>query len=81
MTITVNVYDAKTQLSSLLARVEAGEEVVIARNGRPIARLTAVSAHRPDRVPGVWRGLVSVGADFDDFTPADEADWYGGSPA
>ncbi len=69
MTITVNVYDAKTQLSSLLARVEAGEEVVIARNGRPIARLTSISSHRPDRIPGSLRGMVRIGADFDDLDP------------
>ena len=39
--VTVNVHEAKTQLSRLLARVEAGEEVTIARNGAPVARLVA----------------------------------------
>lgn len=43
MSITVNVQEAKTRLSDLLARVEAGEEVTIARNGTPVARLQPVS--------------------------------------
>ena len=79
MTITINVYEAKTQLSSLLNRAEAGEEIIIARNGRPVARLIGIGAHRPDRTPGSLRGLVHIGADFDDFDRKDEADWYGGT--
>ncbi len=79
MTITVNVYEAKTRLSSLLNRAESGEEIIIARNGRPVARLTAIAAHRPDRTPGSLRGLVHIGADFDKFEPADDLDWYGGN--
>lgn len=50
---TINVYEAKTQLSRLLERVEAGEEVVIARAGKPVARLVPL-AQRPRRVPGLW---------------------------
>jgi prevent-host-death family protein len=51
---TVNVHEAKTTLSQLLADVEHGEDVVIARNGVPVARLIAV---RPaiSREPGLWR--------------------------
>ena len=52
----VNVHEAKTTLSALLAQVEAGEEVVIARNGRPVARLVAVPAPTR-REPGGWRKL------------------------
>ena len=44
MTLQVNVHEAKTQLSQLIARVEAGEEVVIARRGRPVVRLAPVEA-------------------------------------
>ena len=76
MTITVNVDDAKARLSSLLNRAEAGEDVIIARNGRPLARLTTLAAHRPDRTPGSLRGLVHVGSDIDDFSPTDDKDWY-----
>ena len=52
---TVNVYEAKTQLSKLLGDVEAGEEIVIARNGVPVARLSPVKKVLP-RIPGELRG-------------------------
>lgn len=52
MSMTVNVHEAKTRLSELLARVEAGEVVVIARAGKPVAQLTSVSPI-PDRVFGI----------------------------
>jgi len=77
MTTTVNVYEAKTRLSALLNLVEAGEEVIIARNGRPIARLGPLTNKVPDRVPGAWRGRIHIADDFDDFTEQDEADCYG----
>ncbi len=59
----VNVYDAKTHLSRLLERVEAGEEIVIARAGKPVARL--VPAARPQRVPGMWEGRWKPAPDWD----------------
>lgn len=77
MTTTVNIYDAKTRLSALLALVEAGEEVIIARNGRPVARLAPLSTRGPDRVPGVWKGRLRIAADFDEFSDADAEVWYG----
>ena len=77
MTTTVNVYDAKTQLSQLLNRVEQGEEIVIARNGRPVARLAPLAARQPDRVPGLWKGRITIADDFDDFTEQAARDWYG----
>lgn len=76
MSITVDVYDAKTRLSALLASVEAGEEVIIARSGKPVARLVGMATHTPERVFGAWRGRVAVGSGFDDFTAQDGADWY-----
>lgn len=72
----MSVYDAKTQLSQLLARVERGEHVVITRNGKPVARLAPLD--EPARVPGVWHGQVRIHDDFDDLTDADLRDWYGG---
>lgn len=60
----VNVQEAKTHLSRLLARVEAGDEIVIARDGRPIARLVSIQA-QPLRTPGSARGEFSVPDDFD----------------
>ena len=66
VTEQVNVYDAKTHLSKLLERVEAGEEIVIARNGRPVARLVPARRERPPRVPGAWAGKVWMSDDFDE---------------
>jgi prevent-host-death family protein len=59
----VNVHDAKTHLSRLLQRVERGEEIVIARAGRPVAKLVAVT--KAKRVLGTDRGLVRIAEDFD----------------
>ena len=77
MTTTVNVYEAKTRLSALLNLVEAGEEVIIARNGRPIARLGRLTNKVPDRVPGAWRGRIHIADDFDDFTEAAKSEYQG----
>ena len=67
MTRTVNVYEAKTRLSELLKAVEAGEDVVIARAGRPVARMVACSGwvgQRPGR--GSWRDKIWISEDFED---------------
>jgi prevent-host-death family protein len=61
----VNVHDARTNLSRLLARVEAGEEIVIARAGKPVARLSPVVTARGERALGADRGLFEVPDDFD----------------
>ena len=58
------MYEAKTQLSRLLERVEAGEEIVIARAGTPVARLVALEK-RPQRVPGAWVGRWDPTQDWD----------------
>ena len=67
---TVNIHEAKTHLSRLVEQVEAGEEVVIARAGRPVARLVALHARTKPRVPGLWKGKVHMAPDFD--TPDDD---------
>lgn len=62
----VNVHQAKSQLSQLLAEVEAGEEVVIARAGKPVARLVREAPVRPVlREPGAWKGKVRYAPDYD----------------
>ncbi len=71
-TIIVNVHEAKTQLSRLLALAEAGEEVVIARGGKPVARLVSVERPPPVRRFGAMRGLVTVDDSF--FEPLPEAE-------
>jgi prevent-host-death family protein len=61
----VNIHEAKTHLSRLVERVETGEEVVIARAGRPVARLIPYRPRTRRRTPGLWRGLVRIASDFD----------------
>jgi prevent-host-death family protein len=62
----VNVHAAKTQLSKLLERAEAGEEIVIARGGKPVARLAPLRGARPPaRKPGLLAGRVHMATDFD----------------
>ncbi len=73
----VNVHQAKTQLSRLLARVEAGEEVVIARRGEPVARLVGCKP-RNRRQPDVLKGKVVIPEHFFDALPEDELSaWEG----
>lgn len=76
---TVNVHEAKTHLSRLLARVESGEEIIIARAGRPIARLERLAVARPRRKPGNDR--IVIHPDFDDPIPEwDPDDMHPGDP-
>jgi prevent-host-death family protein len=62
-----NVHEAKTNLSKLLARVALGEEVIIAKSGRPIAKLVRMAAE--PRRPGRLKGRLRIGADFDEPLP------------
>jgi antitoxin (DNA-binding transcriptional repressor) of toxin-antitoxin stability system len=74
---TVNVYQAKSSFSRLLARAEAGETIVIARNGRPVAQFGPIQAPSRPVVFGDLRGRVRIAEDFDAWTDQDERDWYG----
>jgi prevent-host-death family protein len=63
---TVNVHEAKTHLSRLLARVAQGHEVIIARGGKPVARLVPVQkAKRMDQLLGIDEGRLWIAEDFD----------------
>jgi prevent-host-death family protein len=62
-----NVHDAKTHLSRLLDRVAQGEEIIIAKSGRPVAKLVRVSAE--PRKPGRLKGRIRIGPGFDDPLP------------
>jgi prevent-host-death family protein len=62
---TVNIHEAKTHLSRLLNRVASGEDVVIARAGRPVARLVPVAPPAGERVLGSEKGKFVVPEDFD----------------
>ena len=67
----INVYEAKTHLSKLIDRAAGGDEVVIARSGKPVARLTRFAeAKRPIRF-GVLKGKVRVSGDFDAPLPTE----------
>ena len=61
---TVNLYEAKTKLSRLVERAAAGEEIVIAKAGRPVARLVPLAQSGPRRLD-LLAGQVRVGPDFD----------------
>ena len=69
----VNVHQAKAQLSRLLDRALAGEEIIIARHGRPLVRLTPVAERQP-RIPGVAKGHVTS-AFFDPLQEDELAAW------
>ena len=67
---TVNIHQAKTQLSKLVRQAEAGEDVVLRRGARPVARVVAIAPDAGDasrRTPGRMRGRVRVPDDFDEW--------------
>lgn len=68
---TVNIHEAKTHLSRLLTRVVAGEEILIAKAGKVIARLVPVGSQRPERALGIDKGRVVISDDFDAPLPDD----------
>ena len=67
----VNIHQAKTHLSRLLQRVAGGEEIIIARSGKPVARLVSITVTAKERPLGIDHGLYSVPADFNAALPAD----------
>ncbi|MBU1691326.1 MAG: type II toxin-antitoxin system prevent-host-death family antitoxin [Gammaproteobacteria bacterium] len=77
-TRTVNIHEAKTHLSELLALALAGEDVVIAKANKPIARLVPLVPPRKKRVFGLHRGDFSISDDFDELLP--DAFWLGTGP-
>ena len=74
---TVGAYEAKTHLSRLIELAAGGEEIVIARAGKPVARLIAYVEAEQVRSGGQWKGLVRVGDDFDDPLPGDVGSAFG----
>ena len=74
--LVVNIHEAKTQLSRLLDRALLGEEIVIAKAGRPIARLTPIEAPPAPRKPGSAKGKIFIADDFDEPLPNDLLDEF-----
>ena len=67
-----NIHEAKTNLSALIAKAEAGEAVLIARAGKPVVRLVPINSldlKTPDRQPGFMKDEIWIGPDFDDPLP------------
>ena len=75
MTEQVNIHAAKTRFSQLVERVEAGEEIIIARSGRPVAKLVRLEMRTQPRQPGRWAGKVTLAPDFD-VTPTELIDAF-----
>jgi prevent-host-death family protein len=73
MSEIVNIHEAKTHLSRLLERVQAGEEITIAKAGRPIAKLTAFTERPKQRVPG--NDKIIIHPNFDDPVPEWDPDY------
>jgi prevent-host-death family protein len=66
---TVNIFEAKTNLSKLIARAENGEDVVIARAGKPVVRLTRLEPKKKPIRFGLLKGKIHVSDDFDEYLP------------
>lgn len=76
---TVNIYEAKTQLSRMVDRAAAGEEIVISRNGKPVARLCPLESKKRNTVKfGLLKGQIEVPDDFDAPLPDDLLDLFEG---
>jgi prevent-host-death family protein len=67
---TVTIHQAKTNLSKLIERAAEGEEIIIARGSKPVARLVPLGAVKGKRKPGSWKGRFVLGPEF--FEPLSE---------
>ncbi|HXM57374.1 MAG TPA: type II toxin-antitoxin system Phd/YefM family antitoxin [Candidatus Dormibacteraeota bacterium] len=67
--MVVNIHEAKTNFSRLVERAEHGEEILIGRAGKPVARLVPYERPSTPRVPGGWEGRVEMAPDFDELPP------------
>lgn len=75
----VNIHEAKTNLSRLVERAAKGEQIIIGKAGKPVAKLSAYRPADGVRKPGVWKGRVVISGEFDDALPADVADAFAGA--
>ncbi len=67
----INIHAAKTNLSRLVDQAAAGEEIVIARAGKPVARLVSLESKPPKRILGLYKGQLKITQDFDAPLPDD----------
>jgi prevent-host-death family protein len=75
MTVT-NIHEAKTHFSKLVERAAAGEEIVIGKAGKPVARLVPFVEPKPVRKPGAWKGKIKYLADWDEMDKEIEELFY-----
>ena len=68
-----NMHESKTHFSQLIERVLNGEEVIIARDGKPVARISPILDEVSERVPGLDKGKISISSDFDAHLPEFES--------
>jgi prevent-host-death family protein len=74
----INIHDAKTHFSKLIERVAGGEEIVIAKAGKPVARLIPERPSAPaTRIPGIDKGQLWISDDFDSMSESELSEWYG----
>lgn len=71
MSLAINIHEAKTHLSRLVEQAAAGDEIVIAKAGRPVARLVALEAAPKPKKLGLLRGKIEIAPDFDAPLPPD----------
>ena len=74
--LITNISEAKAQLSALIKKVMAGQEVIIGKAGKPVAKLVHYERSEKTRKPGALRGKIKIGDDFDDL-PKDVAEAFG----
>lgn len=74
----INIHEAKTQLSKLIEIAEAGEEVTIARAGKPVVKLVPYKPLKPDRKPGALKGKLWISDDFNEPLPDDVLAFFEG---
>ena len=77
--MTINIHAAKTNFSKLLARVATGEEIVIAKAGKPVAKLVPIQEKRGERPLGIDKGKIWMAPDFDEL-PEDFLDLFYNGP-
>lgn len=73
----VNIHQAKTNLSKLIEKTLAGEDVIVAKAGKPVVKLVAYTKPLKPRKPGLWKGKISIPDNFTDEDPEINALFYG----
>ena len=71
MAVQVNIYEAKSKLSKLINQVIAGEEVIVAKSGKPVAKIVPFEKPTQNRKPGSAKGKLIIADDFDAPLPDD----------